>query len=394
MAAHRAPVVALIGAVLIAIVVLLTGIWLGGHPSDLPSPLRGGFFQSRSGEPVTGQALSILTSRYYRPLDRSSLVDKGLAAMVASLDDPYSHYLDPSAYRASTERSNPYRTGIGINTMPEPGGLRVVAMFAGSPAARGGVMRADLITKVGSTSLADRPDDLGSELLRGPVGTQVTLTLLRGSVQHVVTLVRAKFLVPVAAGEMLSYDHVRIGYLRLRQFTQDSGPELRTKVQTALHAHAQALILDLRGNGGGLVDEAVRVASIFIPRGAIVSAVERGQARRVYSALGDAIAPRLPMVVLVDHGTASSSEIVTGALEDHGRARVVGAHTYGKGVFQQTVPLMNGGALAITVGRLFSPAGRYQGDGITPNTYAVDDPRTATDEALAVAERTVVTEVR
>jgi carboxyl-terminal processing protease len=168
-----------------------------------------------------------------------------------------------------------------------------------------------------------------------------------------------------------------------------------------LDAHARALILDLRGNGGGLINEAIPIASLFISHGTIMSALERGQPRRVYMAQGDAIAPDVPMVVLVDHGTASSAEIVTAALQDHGRAEVVGTHTYGKGVFQQTQPLNNGGALDITIGEFFTPDGRNlggggasQGAGIAPNVYAVDDPSSSTDEALAVAERTVAAEVR
>ena len=147
-----------------------------------------------------------------------------------------------------------------------------------------------------------------------------------------------------------------------------------------LHAGAQALILDLRGNGGGLLDEAVKVASIFIPDGTIVSTDGRSQPRQVYVAKGDAIAPRIPMVVLVDRGTASAAEIVTGALKDRGRAKVVGTHTYGKGVFQEIETLPNGGALDITVGEYFTPSGRNlggggvrEGAGIPPDVYCRRD---------------------
>jgi carboxyl-terminal processing protease len=171
-------------------------------------------------------------------------------------------------------------------------------------------------------------------------------------------------------------------------------------VKAALAAHAQALILDLRGNGGGLISEAINVASAFIPSGEIMSAEERGRPRRVYMARGDAIAAKIPLVVLVDHGTASSSEIVTAALQDHGRAKVVGTHTYGKGVFQTTYGLINGGALDITIGEFFTPDGRNlggggasQGAGITPNVYASDDSPAPNDDILAVGERTVAAEV-
>jgi len=321
--------------------------------------------------------------------------------MVASLDDPYSRYIDPSSYRASIDESYTHMPGIGIDAVPEPRGLRVITVLDHSPAAGAGLMRGDLIIKVGSTSLADRPDDFGFDLIRGAAGTSVTLTVLRGATLHVVSVVRAQLAQPVAVGRMLSYGHVPLGYVRLTGFTEGSADELRGEVEKALRAHARALILDLRENGGGLIGEAIDVASIFIAHGTIMSAVERGRPRRVYAARGDAIAAHIPMVVLVDHGTASAAEIVTAALQDHGRAEVVGTHTYGKGAFQLTYPLMNGGALDITIGQFFTPDGRNlggggarQGAGITPNVYAVDDPHTTTDEALTAAERTVVAEVR
>jgi carboxyl-terminal processing protease len=229
----------------------------------------------------------------------------------------------------------------------------------------------------------------------------VTLTFRRRGAEHVVSVVRATVVVPVASGRMLRYHDVRIGYLRLTGFRKDSADALRSEVQTVLRTGAQAVVLDLRGNGGGLINEAIDIASIFIPHGTIMSALQRGQPRRVYMARGDAIAAELPMVVLVDHGTASSAEIVTAALQDLGRAKVVGTHTYGKGVFQQTQSLINGGALDITIGEFFTPDGRNlggggtsQGAGITPNIEAVDDPRAPTDQVLAVGENTVAAEVR
>ncbi|HTX13411.1 MAG TPA: S41 family peptidase [Solirubrobacteraceae bacterium] len=390
----------MLAGVLAAIVLLLAGIWLGGHPSDLPAPLRSGIFGTRQSQIVTQQALDILTSRYYRPLNRSKLVDLSLSGMVAGLDDRYSHYIDPSAYKESMNESDTHTVGIGINFMDEPEGLRIVNVVEDSPAARAGLQRGDLIVRVGSVSLLDRGDQSVSELLTGPAGTTVVLTVRRGQAEHVVSVTREEFAVPVATSRMLSYNGVRIGYLRLTAFSEDSGDELRAEVEAVLHKHAQALILDLRGNGGGLIDQAINVASIFLAHGEIMSAVERGQPTRVYDARGNAIAPQTPLVVLVDHGTASSSEIVTAALQDQHRAEVVGTPTYGKGVFQNTLPLINGGALDITIGQFFTPSGRNLGDGvhpgagITPNVYAPDASRYPTDEQLAAAERTVAAEVR
>lgn len=398
---RRTRVRVLLGGILVAIILVLAGIWLGGHPRDLPSALTGSVFQSRRTEPVTEQALNILTTRYYRPLDRASLVDQGLAGMVASLDDRYSHYLDPRSYRERNEPPREGLGGIGITTTSEQRGLRVVSVIDNTPAAHSDLIPGDLITKVGATSLADHGDDYGSDLIRGPVGTRVTLTIMRGDTSHTVALVRETIVVPIASARMLSYRDRHIGYLRLTSFDEGAGDKLRAEAKTLLGAHAQALILDLRRNGGGLISEAVNVASMFLADGTILSAQERGRPRRVYMARGDAIAPRIPLVVLVDHGTASSAEIVTAALQDHRRAEVVGTRTYGKGVFQLTLPLSNQGALDITIGEFFTPDGRNlgsgaarQGSGITPNIDAQDDPDTPADEALAAAERAAAAAIR
>jgi carboxyl-terminal processing protease len=386
--------------VVAALVVLLLGIWLGGHPSWLPSSLRGTFVGDSDGR-LVHETLDLLSRDYYRPINRSELVNKGLYAAVASLNDPYSHYFNPADYHAFLNQSSPHLSGVGIDVLPDPRGLRIADVFPGSPAARAGLVRGDLIVQVGSTSLANRSADFASRLIKGRAGTRVTLTLIAGSRERVVSITRADLVVPVASGKLVSFRGVKIGDVQLTSFTDGSGGELRTQVDRMLHAGAHALILDLRSNGGGLLDEAVNVASIFIPDGTIVSTAGRSQPRQVYIAKGGAISTKLPLVVLVDRGTASAAEIVTGALKDRGRAKVVGTRTYGKGVFQEIQTLSNGGALDITVGEYFTPSGRNlggggvrEGRGIPPDIYAASNPRGRGDNALTVAERTVAAEVR
>jgi carboxyl-terminal processing protease len=384
----------------VLLVVLLVGIWLGGHSSWIPSTVRGAFV-SQNDTPLVRQVLDMINREYYRRVNSSQLVNQGLDAMVASLHDPYSHYFSPSNYRGFMDQSNPHLSGVGIDIDLDPRGLRVVDVFPGSPAAHAGLHPGDVIVAVNSTSLANRSADFGSALIKGPAGTRVTLTLLRSGNRIVIPVTRANIVVPVATGTIINYHHIKIGDVTLTSFTSGSGAELSQYVAQVLHQGAQALILDLRENGGGLLDEAVNVASIFIPDGTIVSTDGRSQPRQVYMAKGGAIAPRIPMVVLVDRGTASAAEIVTGALKDRGRAKVVGTNTYGKGVFQEIQQLPNGGALDITVGEYFTPNGTNlggggvkEGKGITPNVYALDNPATRQDEALQAAERTVAAEVR
>jgi carboxyl-terminal processing protease len=387
--------------VVAAALVLLLGIWLGGHPSWLPSPLRSTFVSDSNGR-LVDEALSLLARDYYRPINRSQLTNDGLAAAVASLHDPYSHYFDPTNYHAFLDQSDPHLSGVGVDVHVESKGLRIVDVFPGSPAERAGLARGDLIVDVGSTSLARRPANFGSRLIKGRPGTVVTLTVLSGARKRVVSIKRANLVVPVAAGTLVTYHGVKIGDVELTSFAeQGSGAELRTQVDKVLHEGARALVLDLRGNGGGLLDEAVNVASIFIPDGTIVSTDGRSQPRQVYLAKGGAISTKIPLVVLVDRGTASASEIVTGALKDRGRAKVVGTRTYGKGVFQELQTLSNGGALDMTVGEYFTPSGRNlggggvrEGRGIPPDIYAASSPRARTDHALTVAERTVAADVR
>jgi carboxyl-terminal processing protease len=385
---------------LVGLLLVVGGVWLGGHPSWMPAGLRSALTDDSNGQ-LVNDALNVITSNYYRPVNRSQLLNKGLSAMVASLRDPYSRYYSPSDYRSFLNQSNPHLNGIGIDVQPDPRGLRVVDVFPGSPADHAGLSHGDLIVKVGSTSLGGHSSAFASSLIKGRPGTDVVLTVLRAGRTRVVTIRRATLSVPVASGSLVSYHGIKIDDLRLTAFADGAGQELQGEVAKALHHGAQALILDLRENGGGLLNEAVNVASIFLADGTIVSTDGRNQPRQVYLATGGAIAPKIPLVVLVDHDTASAAEIVTGALKDRGRAKVVGTNTYGKGVFQEIEPLPNGGALDITVGEYFTPNGHNlggggvrRGAGISPNVKAVDKPGASGDPALTVAERVVAAEVQ
>jgi carboxyl-terminal processing protease len=380
-----------------ALAFLVLGIWIGGHASLVPSFLRGTLLDNSDGR-LVHQAMDIITRDYYRKVSRSQLVNKGLAAAVASLNDPYSHYLDPTDYQHFQTQSNPHVAGVGVDVFAVSQGLRVISVFPGTPADRAGVRPGDIIVAVGKTSLAGR-GSTATNLITGQQGTDVTLTVLSGSHRRTVTIRRANVL--VTSGGIVHYHGVKIGDLRLTSFTDGSGDALRAQVKKVLHQGARALVLDLRDNPGGLLDQAVSVASMFIPDGTIVSTRGRSQPEQVYTASGHPISTHTPMVVLVDHGTASAAEIVTGALKDRGRAKVVGTRTYGKGVFQEIQQLTNGGALDITVGEYFTPNGQNlggggvrEGRGIAPNIYALDNPHSTPDEALIVAERTVAAKLR
>jgi len=390
-----------------AVVLLLIGVWFGGHPSWLPSPLRSEFVSKTADERLVQTTLDLISKDYYRRVNTGKLLNNGLEAAVASLDDPYSHYYPPALYRSFEYETNPQVAGIGVEVAAEPvhHGIEVEEVFQGSPAARAGIRQGDIITTVGSKSLAGKTVEAGSKLIRGKVGTDVRLTISRNGNTRSVTITRADVTVPVVSSKLVHYKGKALGYLQFTQFTEGSAEQLQVQVQKMLKAGAKGLILDLRDNPGGLLEQAVGVASLFIKSGVIVTTRGRSQPTTVYTALGDAVAPTIPMVVVVDRGTASSAEIVTGALKDHGRATVVGTRTYGKGVFQELMPLQSGGALDLTVGEYFTPNGHNlaaggvaggvkEGRGIKPNVYVYDNPAKPGTHALRVAEQTVAGEIR
>jgi carboxyl-terminal processing protease len=191
----------------------------------------------------------------------------------------------------------------------------------------------------------------------------------------------------------------KVAYVKLTSFTSGAHGEVDQAVRGLVKKGAEAVVLDLRDNGGGLLNEAVLVSSIFIPEGKIVTTRGRSRPERVFEATGSSISTKIPVAVLVNGESASASEIVTGALQDRHRAKVVGTRTFGKGVFQEIKQLSNGGALDITVGEYFTPSGRNlggggpkKGAGITPDVKARDDRATKRDEALGVALKTLARE--
>lgn len=386
---------------LVAVVAVVVGLWFGGHPNWLPSPLRSVFVSQTTNERRVQTVLDLISREYYRKVNTGQLVNVGLEAAVASLHDPYSHYFPPSGYKSFLAETNPQETGIGVEVVARSAGLGILQVFPGSPASRGGLVAGEVITAVGSQSLRGHKLTYDSGLIKGRAGTAVKLTVRQGASVHHVRLVRADVTVPVAASQLIHYHGLKLGYLSFTAFTQGSGAQLKAQVQKMLQAGAQGLILDLRDNGGGLLEEAIRVASLFIPDGTIVTTRGRSQPTQVYTALGDAIAAKIPMVVLVNRDTASSAEIVTGALKDRGRAEVVGTNTYGKGVFQEIQNLPGGGALDITVGEYFTPNGHNlgaggvrEGRGIEPNVFVRDNPAHPGRRTLQAGERVLASKIR
>ncbi len=386
--------------VLLAVLVplaLVLGLWLGGHPGSLPSPIRD-LFVDKSIRTVD-EAFTKIQDDYYRGVSREALADQAVKGAVAGLNDRFSGYFDPEEYKRFQESTAGQFSGVGLSVEGVPAGLQVTKVVRGAPAAKAGIRAGDVITAVDGRSLAGKSVQASTALIKGPAGTSVRLTYDRGGARRTVTVKRTQIDVPSVESRTVSYRGRTIGVNALSGFTSGAHGELRQAIDRQLAAGVDGLVLDLRGNGGGLLDEAVLVSSIFLPDGTVVSTDGRTRDRQVYRATGNAIKRSVPVVVLVDGGSASASEIVTAALQDRGRATVVGTRTFGKGVFQEIGALSNGGALDITVGEYFTPDGRNlggggvkKGAGVKPDVPAKDNPATETDEALQKALATLAAE--
>ncbi|MEA2492116.1 MAG: carboxyl-terminal processing protease [Thermoleophilaceae bacterium] len=374
------------GAILIlgVLLILTGGIWLGGHPEALPAPVRDALVET--GPAVRAELIDTIQNHYYKPVSKSKLEDASLKGMVASLNDPYSRYFSPREAKAFNEDLSGHFEGVGMSVHPLKQGLLITDTFNGAPASKAGLRAGDVIVAVNGVSIAGQGVNNSTDRIKGPPGTFVTLTVKRGKQQKKFRVKRAKIVVPEAVGKSVTRGGKKFAVVTLDSFSSGVHGRLRAEIDKQLKSGAKGIVLDLRGNPGGLLREGVLVSSIFIEDGTVVSTRGRAEPTHVYKAEGDAIAASIPVVVLVDRGSASASEITTGALRDRGRATVVGTRTFGKGVFQEVEPLKNGGALDLTVGRYYLPNGEpLPKDGIKAQVSASDNPKTKRDEALPVA---------
>ena len=373
-------------AVVAGLLLLAGGAWLGGHPETLPGPLRTAFVSDDRG--IRAELIDEVKDNFYKPVSDRQIEQSSLKGIVEGLNDRFSNYLTPKETSQFQDSVSGRFDGVGMSVDQDRRGLRVLNVFDGSPAQKAGIKKGDFVTEVNGKSIAGVSSSVATARIKGPEGTKVALQIVnidkRTSKDY--RLTRMQIRVPVAEGRVVKRHGVKYGVVKLQSFSDGAHGLLRQQVDKVRRQGAKGLILDLRGNGGGLLREGVLVSSIFIPKGLITYTEGRSSPRRNFDAEGGAIPTSVPLVVLVDGGSASASEITTGALRDRKRATVVGQRTFGKGVFQQVMPLSNGGVLDITVGEYFLPKGsNINGKGIKPAVVAKDDPDTARDEALPKA---------
>jgi carboxyl-terminal processing protease len=369
------------------VAVAVAGLWLGGHPRLLPEPLRDVFVEEPAG--LMAEAAEAIEDRYYRPVGETELGNASLQGMVRELrrrhDDRFSEYFSPEALTAFNEQIEGHFSGIGLSVIRVKQGLRVASVFPRSPAEQAGLEAGDVVVSVDGKSIAGESSSEATKKIKGPEGTQVTIGVRSGKGGEVrqLTLTRAEVTLPNVSRRVEEVDGLELGYVRLLSFSEGAHGQLAGALRRVQKVGATGIVLDLRHNPGGLLQEAVRTASLFLPEGrVVVSTKSRSQGESKYETSGG-WRSKLPLVVLIDGGTASAAEILTAALADEGGAEVVGTRSFGKGVFQEEQTLANGGALKLTVGEYFTPKGvnLAESHGIHPDVKVQDDPKTNADEA-------------
>jgi carboxyl-terminal processing protease len=325
--------------------------------------LVGGFViqdrATRDGARLFDQVLSLVADRFVDTVDNAALYEKAARGLVQELDDPYSELLTPKQLQRFSTNSTGRYGGIGMRIEDQDGIITVVQVFPNTPAEAAGIQEGDRIVQVDTASTRGWTTEQVSNALLGTPGTQVSVRFVRPGVSEVIShrLTRATIHIP-AVPYSLMLDN-KVGYIPLQSFNESAGEELESSIDQMLKSGVHGIIIDLRGNPGGILDQGLAVADIFLDGGHEIASVRgRGMMSQQFVAKGKPKMPNMPLVVLVDGYTASASEIVAGALQDHDRALVVGTTSFGKGLVQTVFPLEGGYALKLTTAKWFTPSGR------------------------------------
>jgi carboxyl-terminal processing protease len=326
------------------------------------------------------EVYNLIQSDYIDPVDMSILVDGAVTGMVEALGDQFSGYMNPETYAFLNDDLEGEIEGIGvvIRTDDETTEIEVVGVLDGAPAQGAGILPGDIFYAVNGTTVLGMSQLELAGLVRGPEGTDVMITMRRDDALIDFTITRARILIPNVESEVLENE---FGYVRLNQFSATARQDIDAALQAMDINSLNGLILDFRDNPGGYLNSAVDVASAFIQEGTIVTEAFSDEDQRVFDATGDYANVQVPIVVLVNEGSASASELVAGAMQDRGVATIIGATTFGKGTVQTWHDLVNGGGVRLTIARWLTPNGQWiHENGIEPDIVvewmpeSYDDP--------------------
>ncbi|MGK2877234.1 MAG: S41 family peptidase [Solirubrobacterales bacterium] len=373
---------------------LASGIYIGANPNTPVVGVLKDVVAPDSAEITVDEVQTLIENEYYRKVPDSKLTNGSINGMVKSLDDKFSHYFDPQQNKEFEQAITGSFSGVGMAVNEDKRGLVVGVTYPGSPARSAGLRAGDVITKVDGKSIAGVSSEVAVAKVKGPAGTKVTLTVAtpvgedsaKLGAERNLALTRKVIDIPVAEGKLYKEDGRKVGVIQLVSFTETAGELVAKQVDKLKKQGADSWVLDLRGNGGGRLDQAVEVSSIFIDKGMIVATDGRARRREVYKAIKRDFRTAAPLVVLVDRGSASASEITAGAVKYRDRGLIVGTRTFGKGVFQEVTELDNGGAVSLTVGRYELPGNHFiTSAGLAPDLKIEDNQKTRPDEALNAA---------
>ena len=337
-----------------------------------------------------GEVLDKINNEYVDEVNQSDAMDAAINGVLQSLD-PYSAYMSPESFiEMETETSGKFG-GLGIEVGMEFGVVKVITPMDGSPAEREGVKAGDYIVKINETQVQGKTLLEAVELMRGPVGSSLEITVRRKGVKKALVFEIEREIIEVKSVKSKIIDE-NVGYIRLTSFNENSSKQIKDKIKNFKRNKINKYVLDLRNNPGGLLSQAVKISDFFLNNGEIVSTKSRksSENRKYFAKKGDIINGET-LIVLINYGSASASEIVAGALKEHKRAIVIGENSYGKGSVQSIIPLKNKGAIRLTISKYYLPSGKsISGTGIVPDIEVLessDDFRinTKTDNQLNFA---------
>ena len=340
--------------------------------------------------------LDKINKEYVDDVDQSIVIDAAINGVLQSLD-PYSAYMSPDVFNnMQTETSGKFG-GLGIEVSMEAGVVKVISPIDNSPASKVGVKAGDYIVKINDTQVQGKSLTEAVELMRGPVGSDIKITVRRMGVKKalVFTITREIIEVQSVRSELLDK---KVGYIRLTSFNENSSNQIKDKLdELKKNNNLKGYILDLRNNPGGLLSQAIKISDFFLDNGEIVSTKSRksSENRKWFARKGDVIEGKT-LIVLINYGSASASEIVAGALKDHKRAIIVGENSYGKGSVQSIIPLKNKGAIRLTISKYYLPSGQSISEvGVTPDIVVNEESEkfrmnTKTDNQLNFALKLLI----